>query len=93
VIFIPVYGILLLSGTLIGLFSQIRTGGDIVRGRAIKFLLVKIKTEGTELLNKEAEIHLLEEIQLCMGEVCIDFKNRKHILVELRSYLASMIIQ
>ena len=54
---------------MIGLFSQIRTGGDIVRGRAIKFLLVKIKTEGTDLLNKETENHLLEEIKLCMGEV------------------------
>lgn len=54
---------------MIGLFSQIRTGGDIVRGRAIKFLFVKIKTEGTDLLNKETENHLLEEIKLCMGEV------------------------
>ena len=59
----------LILGTMIGLFSQIRTGGDIVRGRAIKFLLVKIKTEGTDLLNKETESHLLEEIKLCMGEV------------------------
>jgi len=58
------------KGTMIGLFSQIRTGGDIVRGRAIKFLLVKIKTEGTDLLNKETESHLLEEIKLCMGEDC-----------------------
>ena len=30
---------------------------------------MKIKTEGTELFNKEAENHLLEEIKLCMGEV------------------------
>ena len=58
-----------ISGTLIGLFSQIRTGGDIVRDRALRFLLMKIKTEGTELFNKEAENHLLEEIKLCMGEV------------------------
>ena len=59
-----------IAGTLIGLFSQIKTGGDVVRERAIKFLLVKIKTEGSELLDKEAESHLLEEIKLCMGEVC-----------------------
>lgn len=58
------------KGTLIGLFSQIKTGGDIVRKRAIQFLFVKIKTEGSELLNKEAENHLLEEIKLCMGEDC-----------------------
>merc|ERR1719414_2478448 len=58
------------KGTLIGLFSQIRTGGDVVRDRALRFLLMKIKTEGTELLDKEAESHLLEEIKLCMGEEC-----------------------
>ena len=58
-----------IAGTLIGLFSQIKTGGDVVRERAIKFLIVKIKTEGSELLDKEAESHLLEEIKLCMGEV------------------------
>ena len=52
-----------IAGTLIGLFSQIKTGGDVVRERAIKFLLVKIKTEGSELLDKEAESHLLEEIK------------------------------
>ena len=40
-----------------------------MRERALKFLLVKIKTEGVELLDKEAESHLLEEIKLCMGEV------------------------
>lgn len=58
------------KGTLIGLFSQIKTGGDVVRDRAITFLMVKIKTEGRELLNKEAEIQLLEEVKLCMGEEC-----------------------
>ena len=55
---------------MIGLFSQIRTGGDIVRGRAIKFMLIKIKTEGKDLLNKDAESHLLEEVKLCMGDDC-----------------------
>lgn len=58
----------LVIGTLIGLFSQIKTGGDVVRDRAINFLHVKTKTEGTDLLTKEAEAHLLEEIKTCMNE-------------------------
>jgi hypothetical protein len=50
------------SGTLIGLFSQIKTGGDEVRERAIKFLNLKIKTNSSDLLNPEAEAVLLEQI-------------------------------
>ena len=50
------------SGTLIGLFSQIKTGGEEVRERAIKFLNLKIKTNSSDLLNTEAEGVLLEQI-------------------------------
>ena len=50
------------AGTLIGLFSQIKTGGDEVRERAIKFLNLKIKTNSSDLLNPEAEAVLLEQI-------------------------------
>ena len=51
------------KGTLVGVFSQIKNGGDDVRDRAIKFLHLKIKTEGRELLGKEAEFTLLQEIK------------------------------
>lgn len=50
------------KGTLIGLFSQIKTGGEEVRDRAIKFLHLKIKTNSSDLLNTEAEAVLLEQI-------------------------------
>jgi len=58
------------KGTLIGLFCQVKTGGDLVRERAIKFLYMKLKTESKELLNKEGEIHLFEEIKACTFEGC-----------------------
>ena len=46
-----------------------KTGGDLVRERALKFLYMKLKTESKELLNKEGEIHLFEEIKACTFEV------------------------
>lgn len=51
------------KGTLIGLFSQIKTGGDIVRERAMNFVSTKVKLEGSTLLNKEAEVTLLKEVR------------------------------
>ena len=61
------------SGTLIGLFSQVRTGGDIVRDRALKFLHLKLKTEGNELISsKDTESILLQEIKLSIEECTAD---------------------
>lgn len=61
------------KGTLIGLFSQVRNGGDIVRDRALKFLHMKIKTSGPELLSsKETEAVLLEEIKHSIEECTAD---------------------
>ena len=56
-------------GTLVGVFCQVKTGGDLVRDRALKFLHMKLKTGSKELLNKEGEIHLFEEIKACTFEV------------------------
>ena len=65
--------LLFFSGTLIGLFSQVRNGGDIVRDRALKFLHMKIKTSGSELLSsKETEAVLLEEIKHSIEECTAD---------------------
>jgi hypothetical protein len=64
------------SGTLIGLFSQIKTGGEEVRERAIKFLHLKIKTNSSDLLNPEAEAVLLEQISSIVEvriKLCKDF--------------------
>lgn len=55
------------KGTIIGLFSQIKTGGSVVRERAIKFLHLKMKTEGKDLFNKEAEFTLFQEIKGTMA--------------------------
>jgi len=61
------------KGTLIGLFSQVRTGGDIVRDRALKFLHLKLKTDGNELISsKDTESILLQEIKLSMEECTAD---------------------
>ena len=60
-------------GTLIGLFSQVRTGGDVVRDRALKFLHLKLKTDGTELIaSKDTESILLQEIKLSMEDCTAD---------------------
>jgi len=42
----------------------------LVRERALKFLFLKLKTEGKDLLNKEGEVHLFEEIKACTFEEC-----------------------
>jgi len=61
------------KGTLIGLFSQVRNGGDIVRDRALKFLHMKIKSEGQQLLSsKDTEAVLLEEIKNSIEECTAD---------------------
>jgi len=54
------------KGTLVGLFSQIKNGTDVVRERAIKYLHLKLKTEGGQLLNKDSEITLFKEIKGCV---------------------------
>eukprot|EP00096_Caligus_rogercresseyi_P012670 TRINITY_DN5389_c0_g1_i1.p1 TRINITY_DN5389_c0_g1~~TRINITY_DN5389_c0_g1_i1.p1 ORF type:complete len:511 (-),score=175.30 TRINITY_DN5389_c0_g1_i1:158-1690(-) len=56
------------KGTIIGLFSQIKNGGDIVRERAIKFLYLKLQLERTELLDKESEALLIQEIMSTLPE-------------------------
>merc|ERR1711963_816203 len=56
------------KGTLVGLFSQIKNGTDVVRERAIKYLHLKLKTEGGQLLNKDSEITLFKEIKGCVTD-------------------------
>lgn len=61
------------KGTLIGLFSQIRNGGDVVRDRALKFLHLKIKTDGHELISsKDTEAVLLNEVKASIEECTAD---------------------
>lgn len=58
---------------MIGLFSQIKSGGEEVRDRAIKFLHLKIKTNPGDLLNREAEAVLLEQIS-SIAEVNLEIR-------------------
>ena len=61
------------KGTLIGLFSQVRNGGDVVRDRALKFLHLKLKTEGSELIaSKDTEAVLLDEIKHSIEDCTAD---------------------
>ena len=48
------------------IFLQIKNGTDVVRERAIKYLHLKLKTEGGQLLNKDSEITLFKEIKGCV---------------------------
>lgn len=51
----------LFPGTLGGIFSQILSGDDLIRERCIKFLTVKIKALGHDIITKDAEEHLISE--------------------------------
>jgi len=51
------------KGTIIGIFSQIHNGEEIVRDRALRLLHTKLKTGGPELLGKEGEAQLIAEIK------------------------------
>jgi hypothetical protein len=49
------------SGTLNGIFSQILSGDDLIRERCIKFLTVKIKSLGHDVITKDSEEVLISE--------------------------------
>lgn len=52
------------AGTLEGLFSQILADheeDDVVRDRAIKFLVLKLKTLGEEAMDKQAEEFIMTQ--------------------------------
>jgi len=51
------------KGTIIGIFSQIHNGEEIVRDRALRLLHTKLKTGGPDLLTKEGEAQLIVEIK------------------------------
>jgi len=51
------------KGAIIGIFSQIHTGEEVVRERAIRLIHTKMKTSAAELLNKECQAQLIAEIK------------------------------
>jgi len=63
----------LFSGTLSGIFSQILSGDDLVRERCIKFLTVKIKSLGHDIITKDAEELLISECKKVLQVKTISF--------------------
>lgn len=63
----------LFSGTLGGIFSQILSGDDLVRERCIKFLTVKIKSIGHDIITKDAEELLISECKKVLQVKTISF--------------------
>jgi hypothetical protein len=57
----PTYCVTLVVGTLAGIFSQILNGDDLSREQCLKFLTIKLKSQGQEILNKESEELLIAE--------------------------------
>jgi len=51
------------KGAIIGIFSQIHTGEEVVRERALRLIHTKLKTSSTELLDKESQAQVIAEIK------------------------------
>eukprot|EP00092_Neocalanus_flemingeri_P016303 GFUD01017648.1.p1 GENE.GFUD01017648.1~~GFUD01017648.1.p1 ORF type:complete len:555 (-),score=208.42 GFUD01017648.1:251-1915(-) len=51
------------KGAIIGIFSQIHTGEEVVRERALRLIHTKLKTSSAELLNKESQAQIIAEIK------------------------------
>jgi len=51
------------QGAIMGIFSQVDIGVDVVRERALKFLHTKLKTGASELLNKDAQAQIVAEVK------------------------------
>ncbi|XP_075235301.1 apoptosis inhibitor cassowary [Lycorma delicatula] len=71
------------KGSLGGLFSQILNGEDAVRERCLKFLSVKLKALGHDVINKGAEDYLISESKKVLQDVTAD---EFHILMDLLAW-------
>ncbi|XP_067000689.1 apoptosis inhibitor 5 isoform X2 [Anabrus simplex] len=60
------------KGSLAGLFSQILSGDDLTRERCLKFLTVKVKSLGHEIINKECEEFIISEAKKVLQDVTAD---------------------
>ncbi|XP_070568084.1 apoptosis inhibitor 5-like [Ptychodera flava] len=60
------------KGTLGGLFSQILSGDETVREKAIKFMSTKMKTLPSETFNKDVEDYLLQKAKEVLNDVTGD---------------------
>jgi len=51
------------KGAIIGIFSQIHNGEEVVRERALRLIHTKLKTSSAELLSKESQAQIIAEIK------------------------------
>jgi len=51
------------KGAIIGIFSQIHTGEEVVRERALRLIHTKLKTSSAEMLDKESQAQIIAEIK------------------------------
>lgn len=51
------------KAAIIGIFSQVHTGEEVVRERALRLVHTKLKTNSADLLGKEAQAQLVAEIK------------------------------
>merc|ERR1719285_841099 len=51
------------KAAIIGIFSQVHNGEEIVRERALRLVHTKLKTNTSDLLNREAQAQLIAEIK------------------------------
>ncbi|XP_046395437.1 apoptosis inhibitor 5 isoform X1 [Ischnura elegans] len=60
------------KSALVGIFSQVLTGEDVVRERCLKFLSTKFKVLSSEIMTKEAEDYLIAECKKVLQDVTAD---------------------
>ena len=50
-------------GAIIGIFSQVHSGEEVVRERAIRLIHTKMKTSAAEFSNKESQAEIIAQIK------------------------------
>jgi hypothetical protein len=51
------------QGAIMGIFSQVHIGEDVVRERALRLLQTKLTSAGQEILNKEGQAQIVAEVK------------------------------
>ncbi|XP_055295785.1 apoptosis inhibitor 5 homolog [Sitodiplosis mosellana] len=73
------------KSALAGIFSQILTGDELTRDRCFKFLGVKLKQLGKEIITDEIEAFIIEEVKKVLQDVTADeFQNCMNILASTK---------
>lgn len=71
------------KGTIIGIFSQVHTGEEVVRERALRLLHTKLKTT-PDLFNKESQAQLVAEIKKVFASATVTAEEFPRLLTLLQ---------